>query len=65
MTAKEGLGSGKHAIYDQKGNVETHNMILWMWVPIQVSKDGQVEQPSTSTSERGVVWRERAPNCPE
>ena len=29
MSAKESLdGSGRHAIYDQKGNVETHNMIL-------------------------------------
>ena len=66
MTAKEGLdGSGRHAIYDPKGNVETHNMILWMWVPIQVSKDDQVEQPSTSTSESGVIWREGALNSPD
>ena len=64
MTAKEGLdGSGRHAFYDQKGNVETHNMILWMWVPIDVSKDHQ-EQPCTSSSVSSVVWRKGSPNSP-
>ena len=38
MSAKEGLdGSGRHAIYDQKGNAETHIMILCTWVPLEVS----------------------------
>ena len=65
MTAKEGLdGYGRHAIYDQKGNVETHNMILWMRVPIDVSKDHQ-EQTCTSSSESSVVWREGATNSPD
>ena len=55
MSAKEGLdGSERHAIYDQKGNVETHNMILWMWVPLEVSKDLDQDQPSTSQS--NVIW---------
>ena len=40
MTAKEGLdGSGRHAVYDQLGNVQTHNIIIWMWVPLQLSKN--------------------------
>ena len=31
MKVKEGLdGSGRHSVYDQKGNVQTHNMIMWM-----------------------------------
>ena len=52
MTAKEGLddGSGRHAIYDQKGNVETHNTILW----VPISMDHQ-EQTCTSQSESSVV----------
>ena len=64
MSAKEGLdGSGRHAIYDQKGNVETHNMILWMWVPLEVSKDLDEDQPSTSMSQSNVIWTEGTPNC--
>ena len=51
MTAKEDLdGSGRHAIYDQKGNVETHNMILW----VPISMDHQ-EQTCTSQSKSSVV----------
>ena len=64
MSAKEGLdGSGRHAIYDQKGTVETHNMILWMWVPLEVSKDLDQDQPSTSQS--NVIWTEGTPNSPD
>ena len=64
MSAKEGLdGSGRHAIYDQKGNVETHNMILWMWVPLEVSKDLDQDQPSTSQS--NVIWTEGTPHSPD
>ena len=62
MTTKEGLaGSG---IYDQKGNVEIHSMILWMWVPIDVSMDHQ-EQSCTNQRESSVVRREGAPNSPD
>ena len=40
MTVKEGLnGSGKHSVFDQKGNVQTHNMIMWMWVALEIYKD--------------------------
>ena len=43
MKVKEGLdGSGRHSVYDQKGNVETHNMIMWMWVALEVYKDDQI-----------------------
>ena len=66
MSAKEGLdGSGRHAIYDQKGNVETHNMILWVWVPLEVSKDLDQDQPSTSTSQSNVIRTEGTPNSPD
>ena len=56
MKVKEGLdGSGRHSVYDQKGNVETHNMIMWMWVALEVYKDrmliqayqAQVQVPAT------------------
>ena len=31
LTAKEGLdGSGRHAVYDQLGNAQTHNIIIWI-----------------------------------
>ena len=61
MTVKEGLdGSGRHIVhvYDQKGNVQTHNMIMWMWVALEVHKDVPVVNadpslPSTSTSANG------------
>ena len=39
MKAKEGLdGSGRHSLYNQQGSVESHNMIIWMWVPLQLAK---------------------------
>ena len=42
MVAKEGLdGSGRHAVYNQIGNVETHNMVIWMWVPLSVSQSSK------------------------
>ena len=57
MVAKEGLdGSGRHAIYNQLGNVETHNMIIWMWVPLSVSQ---------SQGECNEVWVEGAPCSPD
>ena len=62
MSAKEGLdGSGRHAIYDQKGNVETHK-ILWIWVPLEVSKN--LDQ-GTSMSHSNVIWTEGTPNSPD
>ena len=73
MKVKEGLdGSGRHSGYDQKGNVETHNMIMWMWVALEVYKDDQIlnadpSLPSTSssTSRRVVVWKESCPSSPD
>eukprot|EP00731_Ephydatia_muelleri_P014210 Em0007g1520a len=66
MSAKEGLdGSGRHAIYDQKGNVETHIMILCTWVPLEVSTVLDLDRPSTSTSQSNVIWTEGAPNSPD
>ena len=57
MVAKEGLdGSERHAIYNQLGNVETHNMIIWMWVPLSVSQ---------SQGECNEVWGEGAPCSPD
>ena len=66
MSAKEGLdGSGRHAIYDQKGNVETHIRILCTWVPLEVSTVLDLDRPSTSTSQSNVIWTEDAPNSPD
>eukprot|EP00731_Ephydatia_muelleri_P028943 Em0020g587a len=73
MTVKEGLdGSGRHSVYDQKGNVQTHNMIVWMWVALEVYKDVPVVNadpslPSTSTSANGrdKIWNEPSPSSPD
>ena len=73
MTVKEGLdGSGRHSVYDQKGNVQTHNMIMWMWVALEVYKDVPVVNadpslPSTSTSANGrdIIWKEPSPSSPD
>ena len=73
MTVKEGLdGSGRHSVHDQKGNVQTHNMIVWMWVALEVYKDVPVVNadpslPSTSTSANGrdKIWNEPSPSSPD
>ena len=53
MVAKECLdGSGRHAIHNQLGNVEIHNMRIWMWVPL-------------SQGECNEVWVEGAPCSPD
>ena len=31
-------GSGRHSIYNQKGNSKTHNMVLYMFVVLEISK---------------------------
>ena len=60
--------------YDQKGNVQTHNMIVWMWVALEVYKDKDVpvvnadpSLPSTSTSANGrdKIWNEPSPSSPD
>ena len=68
MTAKEGLdGSGRHAVYDQLGNVQTHNIIIWMWVPLQLSKnsDQHLHACTSKSTESEIVWKEGAPSSPE
>ena len=76
MKAKEGLdGSGRHSVYNQQGlgSIESHNMIIWMWVPIELVIDSSDiamgNQPSTSTCSSGrnsvLLWKEGAPSSPE
>ena len=49
MKVKEGLdGSGRHSVYDQKRNVQTHNMIMWMWMALEVYKDDQISNANPS-----------------
>ena len=68
MTAKEGLdGSGRHAVYDQLGNVQTHNIIIWMWVPLHLSKNSDQHQHActSKSTESEIVWKEGAPSSPK
>ena len=72
MKAKEGLdGSGRHSVYNQQGSFESHNMIIWMWVPLQLAKDSSyvamIDELTCSTSSTGsseIVWKEDAPARP-
>ncbi|KAL5503064.1 hypothetical protein EMCRGX_G009955 [Ephydatia muelleri] len=72
MKVKEGLdGSGRHSVYNQQGNFESHNMIIWMWVPLQLAKDSSdvamTDELTCSTSSTGsseIVWKEDAPARP-
>ena len=54
MKIKYGFdGSGSHAIYNQKNNAETNNMVLSMFCPLDIKvQNGE------------VVWEEPAPNSP-
>ena len=70
MKAKEGLG--RHSVYNQQGSFESHNMIVWMWVPLQFAKDSSdvamIDELTCSTSSTGsseIVWKEGAPSSPE
>lgn len=76
MKAKEGIdGSGRHSVYNQQGqgSIESHNMIIWMWVPLELVIDSSDvatgNQPSTSTcsSSRNSdsLWKEGVPSSPE
>ena len=67
MKAKE--GSGRHSVYNQQGSVESHNMIIWMWVPLQLAKHSSdvamIDESTCSTICTGpseIVWKEGAPN---
>ena len=73
VKAKEGLdGSGRHSVYNQQGlgSIESHNMIIWMWVPLELVIDSSDvatgNQPSTSTCSSGrnsvCLWR-KAPQA--
>ena len=71
MIVKERLdGSGRHSVYDQKGNAQTHNMIMWMWVALEVYKDVPVVNadrslPSTSANGRDKFWNEPSSSSPD
>ena len=52
--------------------VESHNMIIWMWVPLQLTKDSSdvamIDELTCSTSSTGsseIMWKEGAPSSPE
>ena len=46
-------GSGSHSMYNQKNNVDTHNMILTVFCPLDIyDKDNK-------------VWEETSPNTPQ
>eukprot|EP00731_Ephydatia_muelleri_P007037 Em0003g1285a len=72
MKAKEDLdGSGRHSVYNQQGSFESHNMIIWMWVSLQLAKDSSdvamIDELTCSTSSTGsseIVWKEGAPSSP-
>ena len=73
MKAKEGLdGSGRHSVYNQQGSIESYNMIIWMWVPLQLAKHSSdvamIDESTCSTICTGsseIVWKEGAPSSPE
>ena len=68
MKAKDTLGgSGRHKVYDQQGSYETHNMTIWMWVPLCLSKNGL---PMGIPNEPGIhqcelIWQGNSPSSPE
>ena len=47
----------QHAVYDQLSNVQTHNTIIWMWVPLQLSKnsDQGLHAPSSPEAARPIL----------
>ena len=58
IKAKEGLdGSGRHSVCNQQGSFESHNMIIWRWVPLQLAKDSSdvamIDELTCSTSSTG------------
>ena len=73
MRARDGLdGSGRHSVYNQQGSFESHHMIMWMWVPLQLAKDSSdmamIDELTCSTSSTGsteIMWKEGAPNSPD
>ena len=47
-------GSGSHSIYNQKGNHETHNILLYMFTPLKL------QDPSSNE----IIWKENSPCSP-
>lgn len=47
-------GSGSHSIYNQKGNHDTHNILLYMFTPLKI----------LDSTTNDVIWRETKPNSP-
>ena len=47
-------GSGSHAIYRQKDNVQTNNMILTVFCPLELT-----------TNDGEKIWEEISPNVPQ
>eukprot|EP00112_Aurelia_sp_Birch-Aquarium-sp1_P022767 Seg653.3 transcript_id=Seg653.3/GoldUCD/mRNA.D3Y31 product="hypothetical protein" protein_id=Seg653.3/GoldUCD/D3Y31 len=51
---KDGVdGSGSHPIYNQQGNIETNNIIMYMFCPLSLEDDTGKE-----------LWKEQTPNSP-
>ena len=48
-----------YSVYDQQGNVKTHNMIMWMWVALEdvavINADPHVQ--STSANKHDIIWK--------
>mgnify|MGYP003472900367 CR=1 FL=1 len=74
MKAKGLDGSGRHSVYNQQGSVESHNMIVWMWVPLELAKEfsdaAMIDELTCSTSTSStaglgeIVWKEGR-RCPK
>ena len=47
-------GSGSHSIYDQKGNKDTHNILLYMFTPLRLYDPIEDED----------LWKEENPSSP-
>ena len=64
------MGQEGIVCYDQTGNVQTHNMIMWMWVALEVYKEVPVvnADPSlscTSANGHDIIWNELSPSSPK
>ena len=54
LVCKDGLdGSGRHSIYHQKGQTETYNMILYMWILLEVIR-GVGSSAESSSKASGI-----------
>ena len=54
MNIKYGFdGSGSHALFNQKNNVETNNIIMTMFCPLELKTEGRL-----------TLWEQPSPNSP-